>query len=120
EVGEFGLIDRMQAVLGAAGDADLLAGIADDAAVYRVGEGRVNVVTTDALVEGVHFDRLFMPMEYLGFKSVSVNVSDVAAMNARPRYATIALGLPNTVSVEMVEAFYRGVKRACAAYGLTV
>ncbi len=120
EIGEFGLIDRMNAVLGPAHDADLLAGIADDAAVYRVGDGRVHVVTTDALIEGVHFDRLFMPMEYLGFKAMSINVSDVAAMNALPRYATVALGLPNNVSVEMVEAFYRGVKRACDAYGLTV
>lgn len=120
EIGEFGLIDRMHAVLGTPADADLLAGIADDAAVYRVAPGRVHVVTTDALIEGVHFDRLIMPMEYLGFKAISVNVSDVAAMNARPRYATIALGLPNTISVEMVEAFYRGVRQACEAYGLAV
>lgn len=120
EVGEFALIDRMGAVLEATADEDVLIGIADDAAVYRIGEGRVHVITTDALIEGVHFDRLIMPMEHLGFKSISVNVSDVAAMNARPRYATIALGLPNTVSVEMVEAFYRGIRRACEAYGLTL
>lgn len=120
DVGEFGLIDRIDAVLGPSEDEDVLAGIADDAAVYRIAEGRVHVVTTDALIEGVHFDRLFMPMEYLGFKSISVNVSDVAAMNASPRFATIALGVPSNVSVEMVEAFYRGVGRACEAYGMSV
>jgi thiamine-monophosphate kinase len=120
EVGEFGLIDRLSALLGPVEDETIRAGIADDAAVYRIGEGRVHVVTTDALIEGVHFDRRFTPMEHLGFKSIAVNVSDVAAMNARPRYATIALGLPNTLSVEQAETFYRGVKRACDAYGLTV
>ncbi|MDX1547539.1 MAG: thiamine-phosphate kinase [Rhodothermales bacterium] len=120
EVGEFGLIDRLHTVLGRPDDGDLLAGIADDAAVYRVAEGRVHVVTTDALIEAVHFDRAFMPMEYLGFKALSVNVSDVLAMNALPRYATIALGLPNNVSVEMVEALYRGFKNAAEAYQMTV
>jgi thiamine-monophosphate kinase len=118
DLGEFGLIDRMQAVLGAPSDDDLLMGIGDDAAVYRVGNGRVHVVTTDALIEGVHFDRAFMPMAYLGVKTLAVNVSDVVAMNALPRYATLALGLPTGVSVEMVEAFYEGLRQACAQYGV--
>ncbi len=120
DLGEFALIDRLHAVLGEPDDADVLAGIDDDAAVYRVGAGRVHVLTTDALIEAVHFDRAFMPMEYLGFKALSVNVSDVAAMNALPRYATVALGLPNNVSVEMIEALYRGLRQAARAYGLSV
>ncbi|MFQ5571857.1 MAG: thiamine-phosphate kinase [Rhodothermales bacterium] len=120
DLGEFALIDRMRAVLGEPDDADVLAGIADDAAVYRVGDGRVHVVTTDALIEAVHFDRTLMPMEYLGFKALSVNVSDVVAMNAMPRYATVALGLPNNVSVEMIEGLYRGLKNAADAYHLTI
>ena len=120
QLGEFGLIDRMEAVLGPPTDEDVIVGIADDAAVYRVGEGMVHVVTTDALIEGIHFDRHFMPMEFLGYKSISVNVSDVVAMNALPRYATVSLGLPRSVSVEMVEAFYRGVRRACDAYDMAV
>lgn len=120
EVGEFGLIGRMRAILGGSHDKRILAGIADDAAVYRVGEGRVNVVTTDALVEGVHFDRTFTPMEWLGFKSISVNASDVAAMNALPCFATVAIGVPANMSVEMIEALYRGVKRASDVYGLSV
>ena len=121
-VGEFGLIERLRDVLAADADAPegLVQGIGDDAAVYRVGEGRVHVVTTDALVEGVHFDRTFTPMRYLGWKAVAVNVSDVAAMNALPRYATVALCLPNNVSVEQAEALYGGMREACARYGLAV
>ena len=120
EVGEFGLIDRLRDVLGITEREALLEGIGDDAAVYEVGGGRVHVVTTDALVEGVHFDRVFMPLGLLGYKAVAVNVSDVVAMNAAPRYATIALGLPNNVSVEAVEALYEGVAQACRQYGLVV
>ncbi len=120
DLGEFALINRLHAVLGEPDDADVLAGIDDDAAVYRVAEGRVHVITTDALIETVHFDRAFMPMAYLGFKALSVNVSDVAAMNALPRYATVALGLPNNVSVEMVEALYGGLKKAADAYRLAI
>jgi thiamine-monophosphate kinase len=120
DIGEFGLIDRLSDIIGTPDDDDLLAGISDDAAVYRVSEGRVHVVTTDALIEAVHFDRTFMPMEYLGFKAMSVNVSDVVAMNAMPRYATVALGLPNNVSVEMIEAIYRGLQKASEAYHCTI
>ena len=127
EVGEFGLIDRLRDRLGDYADArDLVVGIGDDAAVYRVGgagsdgPGRVHVVTTDALVEGVHFDRTYVPLRALGWKAVAVNVSDVAAMNATPRFATIALGLPNNLSVEGAEALYAGVAEACERYGLAV
>ncbi len=120
DLGEFALIDRMQAILGAPDDDAVLAGINDDAAVYRIDEDRVHLVTTDALIEAIHFDRLFMPMEYLGFKALSVNVSDVLAMNALPRYATVALGLPNNISVEMVEALYQGLQKAAMAYRLTI
>lgn len=122
-IGEFGLIDRLRDTLGITPDSapdGLLQGIGDDAAVYRVGEGRVHVVTTDALVEGVHFDRTFVPMRYLGWKAIATNVSDVVAMNARPRYATVALALPNNVSVEQMEALYTGMAEACERYGLAV
>lgn len=120
EIGEFALIERLQQVLGAPDDEDLLAGIRDDAAVYRVGDGRVHVVTTDALIETVHFTRTFMPTTHLGFKAISVNVSDIVAMNARPRYAVVAIGLPNNITVEMVDALYDGVRQACQQYGVTV
>ena len=127
EVGEFGLIDRLRDRLGDAADArDLVEGIGDDAAVYRVGAAgsdgpaRVHVVTTDMLVEGVHFDRTYVPLRALGWKAVATNVSDVCAMNARPLYATVALGLPNNLSVEGAEALYTGVEQACERYGLGV
>lgn len=118
EVGEFGLIDRMNAVIGEPSSPDVLVGISDDAAVYRIADGRVHVITTDALVEGVHFDRAFTPLAYLGYKTISVNVSDVVAMNAIPRYATLALGIPSHISVEMVESLYVGMKKACDQYGM--
>jgi thiamine-monophosphate kinase len=118
EIGEFGLIDRLRDLLGPIDAPDLVQGIDDDAAVYRVADGRVHAVTTDALIEGIHFDLRFTTMERLGFKAMSVNVSDIAAMNARPLWATVALGLPAHLEVEKVEALYRGLKQACAHYGL--
>ncbi len=127
EVGEFGLIDRLAATLGdAASGRDLVVGMGDDAAVYRVGgaggdgASRVHVVTTDALVEGVHFDRTYVPLRALGWKAIAVNVSDVVAMNARPRFATVSLGLPNNLSVEGAETLYTGITQACERYGLAV
>ena len=120
ETGEFGLIDRLDELLGTPSDESVLRTIGDDAAVYQVGDGKVHVITTDALIENIHLDRSFMPMEYLGVKIIAVNVSDVVAMNARPKYATIAIGLPHDVSVEMVEALYTGIKKACNAYNMSL
>ncbi len=120
EVGEFGLIARIQTLLSQKLPAEVLQGIGDDAAVYRIGEQETHVLTTDVLIEGVHFDRMFTPMTHLGYKALSVNVSDVAAMNALPLYATVNLGLPNYVSVEMVEDLYRGLARAAAQYGMYI
>lgn len=120
EIGEFGLIAHMRDRLGPPDDESVVEGIADDAGVYRVGEGRVHVITTDVLIEGIHFDRSFMPMEHLGFKAMSVNVSDVVAMNAQPRYATVSIGIPKNMSVEMVDELYTGIQQACDAYDVTV
>lgn len=120
EVGEFGLINRLHSILGAPDNSNVIMGIDDDAAVYRIGENRVHVITTDALIEGVHFDRAMTPMNYLGFKALSVNVSDIVAMNARPLYATITLSIPNNVSIEMVESLYEGLREACDYYGVTL
>ncbi len=120
EVGEFGLIDRLSEVLGDHSDDKLLQGIGDDAAVYAIGDGRVHVITSDAMVEGVHFDRTFVPMRYLGWKAIATNVSDVVAMNAMPRYATVALALPNNASVEQIEKLYGGMAEACERYDLTI
>lgn len=120
DIGEFGLIGHLRGVLGEPEDDTVLAGIADDAAVYRIDDERVHVLTTDAMIEGIHFDRTFMPMEHLGFKAMSINVSDVVAMNAEPRYATVTLGVPQQVPVEALAQLYEGIKQACRAYGMTV
>lgn len=121
EIGEFGLIERIQQVLGEQGaHNDLVHSIGDDAAVSRLADGRVQVMTADALVEGVHFDRTFTPLRHLGWKALSVNASDVVAMNAEPRWALVTIGLPNNISVEGVEALYRGIAEAAAHYGVTV
>jgi len=120
DIGEFGLIAHLRDTLGEPDDPDLVTGISDDAAVYRVGDGRVHTITSDALIEGIHFDRTFMPLEHLGFKALSVNVSDVVAMNATPRYATIVIGVPQHVSVEMVQQIYKGLRQGCEAYDMTI
>ena len=120
DIGEFGLIAHLRDTLGPEVPDDVETGIGDDAAVIRQSDGRVQVYTTDALIEGVHFDRTFMPMEHLGFKLMSVNVSDLAAMNVSPEYATITLGLPKNITVEHLRTLYEGIKKACDAYGMTV
>lgn len=118
-LGEFGIIQRMaDRLVDVPRSEQLIEGIGDDAAVYRAGEDTLHVITTDALIEGVHFDRSFIPMSFLGFKAISVNVSDVVAMNARPMYATVALGIPRNVSVEMLDGLYDGMRSACKKYGM--
>jgi thiamine-monophosphate kinase len=118
DLGEFGLIDKILPFTNAQENPHLLKGIGDDAAVFEVPADMVQVLTTDALIEGVHFDRTFTPLRYLGFKAISVNVSDVCAMNAVPKYLTVALGLPHNMSVEMVEDLYAGMQRACELYNV--
>lgn len=120
DIGEFGLIARMKTALGTSKSKDLIIGIGDDAAAYRIDDERAHVVTTDVLTEGVHFDRMMMPMSYLGSKAIAVNVSDIVAMNAEPRHATVSLGVPDNLSVEDVESLYRGMRMACDAYDLDV
>jgi thiamine-monophosphate kinase len=121
EVGEFGLIERLRQSLGDAASADRLSvPIGDDAAVSDLGNGRSQVLTTDLFVEGVHFDRTFAPLRALGWKCIAASVSDVCAMNAEPTLATVALGIPNNLSVENAEALYTGIGQACERYGLAL
>jgi len=118
-LGEFGLIQRMaERLVDIPRSENLIEGIGDDAAVYRAGPEKLHVLTTDVLIEGVHFDRSFIPMPFLGFKAISVNVSDVAAMNAKPLYATVSMGMPRNFSVEMMDALYDGMAQACTLYGM--
>ncbi len=114
KIGEFGLIDRISNEFHATNDTTLK-GIGDDAAVIGA-SAKERVVTTDMLLEGVHFDLAYMPLQHLGYKAVAVNVSDVAAMNAIPTQITVNIGLSNRFSVEAVEALYKGIKEACHHY----
>lgn len=114
EIGEFGLIDRIKKGLEPINESTIK-GIGDDAAVLSASE-KQRVITTDMLLEGVHFDLSYIPLTHLGYKAVAVNVSDVAAMNAIPKQITVNIGLSNRFSVEAVEALYEGIKAACKAY----
>jgi len=116
-IGEFGLIDRIRKIVDVGDPAHrLLMGIGDDAAVYRPSPDTVQLLTTDTLVEGVHFDLTFTSLKHLGWKSLVASFSDIAAMGGLPRYAVVALSLPAKFSVEMVEEFYAGAASAARKY----
>ena len=99
ELGEFGLIDHLTQNFKLS-NATSIQGIGDDAAVLSDGNGRVKVVTTDMLVEGVHFDLSYAPLKHLGYKSMIVNFSDVYAMNAKPDQVTVSFAVSNRFPVE--------------------
>jgi thiamine-monophosphate kinase len=120
DVGEFGLIGRLAEILGEPTSPDVLVGIGDDAAVWRPRTGSLTVATTDALVEGVHFDLATTSWTDLGWKALAENVSDVAAMGCHPRYALVALALPGGAPVDGVEAFYRGMHACATRFGCTI
>jgi thiamine-monophosphate kinase len=115
-VGEFGLIDRIHAHFPIT-NANTQKGIGDDAAILRGGDESI-LVSTDMLLEGVHFDLSYMPLQHLGYKAVAVNVSDIAAMNARPEQIVISLAISNRFSVEAVDALYEGIRAACTNYNI--
>ncbi|MDH3247056.1 MAG: thiamine-phosphate kinase, partial [Saprospiraceae bacterium] len=113
-LGEFGLIEHLTDNL-AMRQKSTIKGVGDDAAVLKYGE-EVVIVTTDLLLEGIHFDLMYTPLKHLGYKSVVVNVSDVYAMNAIPRQITVSIGVSNRFSVEGLEELYAGIKAACDFY----
>lgn len=113
EFGEFGLIDRLASGTKSYNE-ETIKSIGDDAAV--ISNQALNLVTTDMLLEGVHFDLSYAPLAHLGYKAVSVNVSDIAAMNGIPKQITVSIGLSNRFSVEAVEELYKGINAACEDY----
>lgn len=115
-LGEFGLIDHLTANIELK-NASTLLGVGDDAAVIDH-FGRQTVITTDLLLEEVHFDLMYTPLQHLGYKSVVVNLSDVYAMNAIPTQITLSIGISNRFSLEALDEFYEGVYAACEAYGV--
>ncbi len=115
-LGEFGLIEHLTKNIEHQ-NASTILGVGDDAAVVDH-FGKQTVITTDLLIEGVHFDLMYTPLKHLGYKSVVVNLSDVYAMNAIPTQITVSLAISNRFSVEALEEFYEGIYAACAEYGV--
>jgi thiamine-monophosphate kinase len=115
ELGEFGLINRISAGFKLV-NSESVKGIGDDAAVIDTGGENYTLISTDMLLEGIHFDLSYMPLEHLGYKAVAVNVSDIAAMNGIPKQITVSIALSSRFSVEAIEALYNGIQAACQQY----
>ena len=115
-LGEFGLIKRLTEKF-PINNSSTLKGVGDDAAVLDYKEKQV-LVTTDLLLEGIHFDLIYTPLKHLGYKACVVNFSDVYAMNGHPKQITVSLGISQRFNVEMLEELYAGIRLACDAYGV--
>lgn len=115
-LGEFGLINHLTKNFELR-NASTIVGVGDDAAVIDH-YGKQTVITTDLLLEGVHFDLMYTPLKHLGYKSVVVNLSDVYAMNATPTQVTISIGISNRFSLEALNEFYEGIYAACEKYNV--
>jgi thiamine-monophosphate kinase len=113
-LGEFGLIDHLTKNIELQNASSVL-GVGDDAAVIDH-FGKQTVITTDLLIEGVHFDLMYTPLKHLGYKTMVVNISDIYAMNAIPTQIVLSLGFSNRFSVEALDDFYEGIYAACEKY----
>lgn len=116
DLGEFGLIERLTKDFPIKNSETKL-GVGDDAAVMTYSEKDV-VVTTDLLLEGIHFDLRYVPLQHLGYKAAIVNFSDVYAMNGTPRQITVSVGVSSRFTVEHLDLLYAGIRRACEIYGV--
>ena len=117
-LGEFGLIERLTKDI-TPKNQSTLRGVGDDCAVLHYPDREV-LVTTDLLLEGIHFDLTYVPLRHLGYKAVMVNLSDICAMNGTPRQVTVSLGLSRKFSVEAVEELYNGMRLACERSGVDI
>ncbi len=116
-LGEFGLIDRLTAELPKLNDSTIKS-VGDDAAVIRYESKRDILVSTDMLLESVHFDLTYVPLKHLGYKAAVVNFSDIYAMNGTPRQLVVGLGVSTRFTVEHLEELYAGLRLACEVYGV--
>ncbi len=119
ELGEFALIDRLAQTVTGKPRPDLVVGIGDDTAVWRSGSEFL-LATTDTLVEGVHFRASQKRWSDVGWKSVAVNVSDIAAMGGQPLFALVTLALPEATQVDTVDEIYDGINECATAYGIAI
>ncbi len=117
QLGEFKLIEHLTRNFGIQ-DSTTVAGVGDDAAVIQCKSGQQLVLSTDLMVEGIHFDLMYHPLKHLGYKAVSVNVSDICAMNALAAHITVSIAVSNRFSVEALEELYQGIQHACQHYGV--
>src|ERR1700682_4309044 len=115
-LGEFGLIDHLTRNNEIRNSCTILS-VGDDAAVIDH-FGRQTLISTDMLIEGIHFDLMYTPLKHLGYKSVVVNLSDIYAMNATPTHITLSLAVSSKFSLEALDEFYEGVYAACEEYGI--
>ena len=115
-IGEFGLIDRVTSGL-TAGNPSTVKSVGDDAAVLSYPDTDV-LVSSDMLLEGVHFDLTYVPLKHLGYKAAVVNFSDIYAMNGTPRQITFSLGISKRFTVEHIDELYSGIRLACEIYGV--
>ena len=118
KLGEFGLIDHLTNKIELKNESSTK-GVGDDAAVLEYKEKQV-LVTTDLLLEGIHFDLMYCPLKHLGYKAAVVNFSDIYAMNGIPKQITVSLGISKRFSVEDLEDFYEGLQLACEVYGVDI
>ena len=119
ELGEFGLIRRLTEELKIE-NSTTAKGVGDDCAVLSPTEGTQTLVTTDLLMEGVHFDLMYVPLKHLGYKAVMVNLSDIYAMNGTPRQITVSLAISKKFTVEDIEQLYDGMKLACEKHHVDI
>ena len=117
ELGEFALIDKLTAKFSAK-QSSTLKGVGDDAAIIDAEDGEVLVVSTDSLLEGVDFDLTYFPLKHLGYKAVTIGISDILAMNAHPKQIMLSLGVSSKLPIEALEDFYEGVHFACEELGI--
>lgn len=115
-LGEFGLIRHLTDKIELKNESTIK-GVGDDAAVLEYPDKQI-LVTTDLLLEGIHFDLTYVPLKHLGYKSAVVNFSDIYAMNGRPKQLTVSIGISKRFSVEDLDEFYAGLRLACEIYGV--
>lgn len=116
-LGEFRLIEHLTGNI-ILKNKSSVKGVGDDAAIIDIPAGKQLVVTTDMLVEGIHFDLMYVPLKHLGYKSVAVNLSDICAMNAVPEQITVSIAVSNRFSLEAMEELYAGILMACSNYNV--
>lgn len=117
QLGEFGLIDRLTREFPLKNESSHL-GVGDDAAIIRPENDKELLVTTDLLLEGIHFDVRYVPLKHLGYKAAIVNFSDIYAMNGTPRQITVSLGVSSRFTIQHLEEIYGGIRLACETYGV--